>query len=224
MAEKNFTFVWDKTNIGENYPGKTLPLTYSFVKEAYANVYTHFLRLLGINSNVIDQNRFIFENMLGYLEGEIFYNINNWYELLKLLPGYSFNKKFFEYMLQPVKRRKDVDHGETVASLRTNKGVVIKFIYYLFYFKKLENKFNRKFDELYKEFVDLNISSLDQFKLIARFKNIQEKFFSLWAITIVNDFRTMIYFGVLNVYAKRVLKEPDEFLSSVVSIKNQDRK
>ena len=97
------------------------------------------------------------------------------------------------------------------------------FLYYLVFFKQLEYKFNRKFDELYKEFTDLNTFSLDQFKLIAGFKDIQEKFFSLWAITIVNDFRTMIYFGILTSYAKRVLKEPDKFLSSVVSIKNQPR-
>lgn len=223
MRSKKFMFVWDKTNIGENYPEKTLPLTYSFVRDAYASVYPHFLRFLGIRSGVINQNRFIFENMLGYIEGEIFYNINNWYEFLKLLPGYSVNKKFFEYMLQPVKNKKDTNAKVGPSVLWSNKSVVLKFLYLLLFFKRSEDEFDRKFDFLYKDFTKLKLSELSQFQLISQFKATQEKFFSLWAITIVNDFRTMIYFGLLNECAKKMLNNPDKYISSVVSIKNQPR-
>src|SRR3989338_5480279 len=97
--------VWDKTNIGENYPGITLPLTYSFIRLAYSKVYPNFLKIIGLSDKNIKEHDYVFENMLGYINGEIFYNINNWYELIKLIPGYKYNKKFFENMLEPVEKK-----------------------------------------------------------------------------------------------------------------------
>src|SRR5690606_23319304 len=44
-----YELAWDCTNIAENYPGVTLPLSYSFIRGLYARVYPNFFRLLGVS-------------------------------------------------------------------------------------------------------------------------------------------------------------------------------
>ena len=55
----NSEIIWDKTNIGENYPGITLPLTYSFIKDAYFQVYKNFLKKIWVKTEIIDKNKHI---------------------------------------------------------------------------------------------------------------------------------------------------------------------
>ena len=38
-------------------------------------------------------------NLLGLIRGRVFYNINNWYKGLTLLPGFSRNKSDMEKMM-----------------------------------------------------------------------------------------------------------------------------
>jgi rifampicin phosphotransferase len=216
--------VWDKTNIGENYPGVTSPLTYSFIKGAYANVYPSFFKLLGVKDEYLKEKRSVFDNMLGYVGGEVFYNINNWYELVKILPGYKYNKDFFETMLDPVKKKSsEVSSQGIFQGIWENKKVSIKFIYHILFFSPLSKKFNKNFRKLYRNYLLTLKKSGDNFRLISEFENASERFFDLWAITIVNDFRTMIFFGMLAKLANKKLKDPNMFLTSVVDPDNMPR-
>ena len=61
-----YSFEWDSTNISENYPGITLPLTYSVIRQFYGSVYLSFFRMLGAKEKDIAEAAPITENMLGY--------------------------------------------------------------------------------------------------------------------------------------------------------------
>lgn len=95
---------WDCTNISENYPGVTLPLTYSFIRKLYANVYPAFFRMMGTPRQTLHNDAYIFDNALGYLHGHVYYRIDNWYEIVRMIPG-KRNQAYFEAMLNPVKKR-----------------------------------------------------------------------------------------------------------------------
>ena len=43
------TIIWDNSNIVESYSGITLPLTFSFIKIAYSNVYDEFSKLMKVS-------------------------------------------------------------------------------------------------------------------------------------------------------------------------------
>ena len=88
--------IFDNSNIGESYPGVTTPLTFSFARVAYENVYHQFCLLMGVPAKTIEANSQIFPQMLGYVNGRIYYNLLNWYRLLSLFPGYKANQKFME--------------------------------------------------------------------------------------------------------------------------------
>lgn len=215
--------VWDKTNIGENYPGITSPLTYSFIKNAYAKVYANFVKLVGVDREVIESNRVIFENMIGYVHGEVFYNIDNWYELVKLLPGYQYNKPFFENMLNPVAQKKEnIRDKITFGFLWNNRKVIRKFFNSIIFITPLYKKFEKEFRETYQSYQLVNLKKLNNFEIVSKFEELQNKFFSTWAYTIVNDFRVMIYYGILTKFIKaHFSEESDRLLSLIYGIKNK---
>lgn len=211
---------WDRTNIGENYPGITLPLTYSFIKDAYAYVYKKFLRLLGVRENLMTEHRYIMENMLGYIQGRVFYNIEHWYKFLQFLPGYKYNQEFFETMLDPVEKKASVD--KTKIGHTDSFTILFKFIVCLILFRFYHRKFVQKFHKINKKYESIAISKLDYFKLVALFENIESDFFSIWPITIVNDFKVMIFLGLLSKFSKKFGdNESAKIMKSVYSLKNQ---
>ena len=81
--------IWDNSNIAESYNGVTTPLTFSFARRAYEEVYRQFCRILRVpEAKIIEHSANVFRHMLGLIRGRIYYNLLNWYRLLALLPGF----------------------------------------------------------------------------------------------------------------------------------------
>ncbi|AOG08050.1 PEP/pyruvate-binding domain-containing protein [Bosea sp. RAC05] len=91
--------IFDNSNIVESYPGLVSPLTYSFAQYAYARVYRRFVALLGVAPGRISESAPVFDNMLGRVDGRVYYNLVNWYRALALLPGFSLNRAHMETMM-----------------------------------------------------------------------------------------------------------------------------
>jgi pyruvate,water dikinase len=91
--------VWDNANIVESFSGVTLPLTYSVAREAYATVYRSACRSLGVNPTTIDTEADVFDQMIGHLDGRVYYNVSSWHRVLALLPGFGANQPLLERMM-----------------------------------------------------------------------------------------------------------------------------
>jgi pyruvate,water dikinase len=87
--------LWDNANITESYSGVTSPLTFSVIRGAYAQVYRQFLALMGVRT--VDEN--VLRNLLGYYQGQVYYQLLNWYAGLALLPAFRMNRRFMEQMM-----------------------------------------------------------------------------------------------------------------------------
>lgn len=91
--------IFDNSNIVESYPGMVSPLTYSFAVHIYTRVYRAFVALLGVSDATITANISVFANMLGRVDGRVYYNLVNWYRALALLPGFTLNRAYMETMM-----------------------------------------------------------------------------------------------------------------------------
>lgn len=91
--------VWNNSNIQESYCGVTTPLTFSLARAGYTSVYVQFLRVLGMPERAIAEHLPVFRNMIGLVRGRVYYNINNWYRLLRVLPSFGRNKVDMERMM-----------------------------------------------------------------------------------------------------------------------------
>ena len=91
--------VFDNSNIVESYPGLVSPLTYSFAQYVYSRVYRTFMSIVGVDRETVADHGVTFDNMLGQIDGRVYYNLINWYRLLALLPGYRLNRASMETMM-----------------------------------------------------------------------------------------------------------------------------
>ncbi|RDI44943.1 phosphoenolpyruvate synthase [Nocardia mexicana] len=91
--------VWDNSNIQESFNGVTTPLTFSWAVAAYEVVFRETLRLVRVDERVIARHRPVLRNMIGLVDGRVYYNINNWYRLLLLGPWFDRNKDDVEKMM-----------------------------------------------------------------------------------------------------------------------------
>jgi pyruvate,water dikinase len=190
--------LWDNSNIIESYAGVTTPLTFSFVRDVYTEVYREFCRIMGVEEETIDRNRGIFQ-MLGLVRGRIYYNLLNWYRLLALLPGYSLNAAFMEQMMGVKERLEDTP--KIVPSERNPYLRIASLIYHL-----IANlialpgsivRFQRHLDDTLRPLERRELGELSAEELVVTFGMLEESLLRRWRVPILNDFYTMIFFGLL---------------------------
>lgn len=196
-SENQQKIVWDNTNIAESYPGITFPLTFSFIRHAYANVYAHFLRSIGVSQKRVLDAASIYENLLGHIHGHVYYNVHNWYRLISFLPGYRYNKDFLEAMWNPA--RKLQKNKQKKSFWQTIKLIPLAsfFLSKILLAGSAVKRFVKDFKVKYERFSSEDLSSYTINDLVRRQKNIEESFFNAWAVPILNDFRVMIFHGML---------------------------
>lgn len=195
--------IFDNSNIIESYPGMVSPLTYSFAVHIYARVYRAFVALLGVPQSVIDANAPVFGNMLGRIDGRVYYNLVNWYRALALLPGFSLNRAYMETMMG-VSTPMPEEITRTIGP-RPARGF-LKFWEYLkltkvglgllwqaMRLRRTRTRFYRRLDDALKNgFVPETATPT---ALAAEYRRIETTLLDRWDAPLVNDFLCMIAFG-----------------------------
>ncbi|GAB2465684.1 pyruvate,water dikinase [Conyzicola lurida] len=201
VAQLNYDLAWDCSNIAENYPGVTLPLSYSFIRGLYSRVYPNFFRLLGVSEKQIADHAHVFQNTLGYLDGHVYYQIDNWYEMVKLIPGSSHNQSFFAAMLQPardgaprVTPKPGLRGGIILAALGIRLGLLMTRA------DARSRRFKKTFAERLARYDALDWRSLRADAMLTTLERIRTDLLSLWATPILNDLRVMVFHGLLKTW------------------------
>jgi len=192
--------VWDNSNIVESYPGITLPLTFSYIIKLYEKAYRQLVQLLGVSQHEIEKNSEHFANMLGLLNGRVYYNLRSWYKMISILPGYSINAGFMEKMMG-VKESFKLDDIEKNSKLRDYirlMQMLISISKNLFTLEKQKKKFTTFFDGFVESYDGLNTDALSAEELMNLYNHVESVMLERWKAPLVNDFFTMIYFGILN--------------------------
>jgi pyruvate,water dikinase len=194
------TIIWDNSNIVESYPGLTLPLTFSFIQKMYEAVYRQFSAVMGVRGSVVQQNEGVYANMLGLLNGRVYYNLNNWFRALAQLPGYSINAAYMERMmgvkekfpLQVVEAKKpgvrDYIHIVTALSsmIKNLRGA-----------RRGRDAFIRFFDAIFEKYNSQDFLKMPLADVLHQYRQFEQLMVKEWKAPLVNDFFAMIYFGLL---------------------------
>jgi phosphohistidine swiveling domain-containing protein len=195
--------VWDNSNIIESYSGPTSPMTISFIKHAYSIVYFCFSGVMGIPEKKIDENEEVFNNMLGFFNGRVYYNILNWYRLVKLFPGFSYNKKFMESMMG-LQNIVDVEAEKEVGFFRkyfvelpSLIKLILKTASNFLGIEEKVKRFNDNFEENYQEWKDLDFSKQTPYQNMLTYQTMEKNLLWNWDVPIINDFYVMVYYGLL---------------------------
>lgn len=191
--------IWDNSNIIESYPGVTTPLTFSFIIKVYEAVYRQFVQLMGVSEQEVDENKETFANMLGLINGRVYYNLLSWYKALALLPGYSINAAFMEKMMG-VKERfelKDLPKRSRFRERLRVLNMVRILLKNLRGLPKMREDFVRDFNATMKTYSAMDFHTKNAGELMSLYLNFEKTLLKKWKAPLVNDFFAMIYFGVL---------------------------
>ncbi len=195
--------IFDNSNIVESYPGLVSPLTYSFAVHVYTNVYRAFVALLGVPKSTIDTQSAVFANMLGRVDGRVYYNLVNWYRALALLPGFSLNRAHMETMMgvdAPMPSEVTDAIGPPAASgigrlreyvrlARAGIGLVWQAV--------LLPRTRRRFYQRLNTALDsgFDIERAGPTALAAEYRKLEGTLLNRWDAPLVNDFLCMVAFG-----------------------------
>lgn len=196
--------IWDNSNIVESYPGVTSPLTFSFARYVYSHVYQAFGRLMGVPAADINEHRAVFENMLGRVDGRVYYNLLNWYRALALFPGFKANRAFMEGMMG-VSEALPQEMADRIAPPSTDGGekfidnlkfarVGFGLIWHEITIKTTIAKFYARLNTALIR-PDAEIDAMQAQALVAEYRLLERQLLAQWDAPLVNDFLCMIAFG-----------------------------
>ena len=180
--------VFDNSNIVESYGGITTPLTFSFIRMVYENVYIELCKIFNVKQQKIEMNSQMFKNMLALIDGRVYYNLYGWYGMLSMFPGLGNNKKFMEQMmgvreslpedLFPVPQ---ATFKDKIGLVSTGWGLVKGF----FRIRKMTEKF---YDRLNCALEDKDINNMDLYELHDYYYELERQLLHKWDAPLVNDF------------------------------------
>ncbi|MEE3359311.1 MAG: PEP/pyruvate-binding domain-containing protein [Pseudomonadota bacterium] len=195
--------IFDNSNIVESYPGMVSPLTYSFAVHVYARVYRAFVSLLGVSDQTIATNSAVFGNMLGRVDGRVYYNLVNWYRALALLPGFSLNRAYMETMMgvsTPMPEEVTSVIGPPPAQGAARVREYLKLVKVgaglLWQAARLPKTRARFYDRLNAALNGgFDTDTAGPTALAAEYRRIESTLLYRWDAPLVNDFLCMIAFG-----------------------------
>jgi len=196
--------LWDNSNIAESYGGVTTPLTYSFARRAYEEVYRQFCRLMGVREKAIADHAETFRAMIGCVRGRVYYDLLNWYRVLALLPGFQANRAFMEQMMGVKEGLPPELAGEFLPagpwdrfrdSLRLALSIGGLLRNHLTMRRQVRAFYVRLNEALATPAVPLEEQRADE--LVASYRVLERKLLTRWDAPLTNDFFAMIFYGVL---------------------------
>jgi pyruvate,water dikinase len=213
--------VWDNSNIAESYNGITTPLTFSFARKVYEEVYRQFCRILRVPEAKIEASANVFRHMLGLIRGRVYYNLLNWYRLIALLPGFQANRGFMEQMMGVKERLPDHLVSEMVPAT-AGERVMDRFRLAVTMGAMVRNHFGmgRQIRAFYGRLrgalgdgrPDLEHHRPDE--LVAYYRNIEARLLTHWDAPLVNDFFAMIFYGLLGNLTRKWCGDPEGTLQN----------
>jgi phosphohistidine swiveling domain-containing protein len=200
--------LWDNANIVESFPGITLPLTFSVAREAYATVYRGACRALGVAEATIRENDDLFDQLLGHIDGRVYYNVTNWHRLVALLPAFRANQGHLERMMGA--ERPGGGPGERAGSVRSRPmgpvagaRILVRAFVALVTFERRARSFLEVEERLLGAERQTDIRGQAPDDLLDRYERLRRLALVSWQPPIINDVFVMVFHGALRTAVQR---------------------
>jgi rifampicin phosphotransferase len=196
--------IWDNSNIAESYGGITTPLTYTFARCAYEEVYRQFCRLMAVPKARVADNEQVFRSMIGLVRGRVYYNLLNWYRMLALLPGFTVNRRFMEQMMGvkeglPDDLVRELQAASTAARIKDTLHLCVALAGLVWNHFTLPYRIREFYARLNHALrpPELPLEQSRPDELVAHYLDLEHQLLTRWDAPLVNDFFAMIFYGVL---------------------------
>ncbi len=193
--------ILDNSNIVESYPGITLPLTGSFVREAYYGVFRSLAARCLKNRRLLAGYDNELRNMVASANGRMYYQINNWYAVLGFLP---MSKKIIP-MWQDMMGVSEKEYRPYVKNIPRLQSLRISLncVYEALRVQKGMRSLNGEFASVIQYFRQAYRPGLTTGELEQIYRDTSAKVLAKWDITLLNDIYTFVFTGLLKKRLKK---------------------
>lgn len=189
-------FVLDNSNIVESYPGITSPLSFSFIQEAYSGIFKGLAkRILPHDPKSLEAFQDTLEQMIAQVNGRVYYQISNWYQVLQLAP---FSKKLIPIWQDMLGvETKDWQVPKIKLGLTSRLRIMGSLLKYFVKAPRLMEQLQRDFEESFDYFHQHYHQDASFEDLHHLFEQVKNRVLLEWDITLVNDLYAFVYTGLL---------------------------
>ncbi|MBE6736000.1 MAG: hypothetical protein E7567_03780 [Ruminococcaceae bacterium] len=188
--------VLDSSNIVESYPDLTLPLSMSFAKEIYYEIFRALLVRATNGSSVVSELDASLRDMVAMANGRVYYRITSWYDILRLMP---FSDRFIAIWQEMLGVSNKVVDSDLKVPIRT-KAVMLKTILNYLQITPREMDKLSEFYETYANDLEQELDRLARAEGAEKVRGLLRKYHSLkndviprWDITLMNDMYAFLF-------------------------------
>ena len=207
--------ILDNSNIVESYPGISLPLTCSFVNIVYSGVFRSISNRVLKNKKQLYKYESVFTNMVGDVNGRMYYKISNWYTLIKFLPMNGKIIPIWQDMLGVKVRSYDAQAVKLPWYVRL--GTYFNVVYEMLRVPKNMEKLNRDFIKINEGFYTKYHDEISAGELKELYDELYATLLSCWDVTLLNDMYSFLFTGMVK---KRLGEESNEVISGISNIES----
>jgi len=193
--------VLDNSNIVESYPGITLPLTDSFVREAYYGVFRSLAARCLKNKRLLAGYDNELRNMVAGANGRMYYQINNWYAVLGFLPMSEKIIPMWQDMMG-VSEKEYLPYVKNISRFQ-NLRISLNCVYEALRIQKGMRALNGEFASVIAYFRQAYRPGLSNEELAQIYQGTSAKVLAKWDITLLNDIYTFVFTGLLKKRLKK---------------------
>jgi len=191
--------ILDNTNIVESYPEVSLPLTASFVNDAYQSIFTNVAKSIWLSSKTRKSIAPVFVNLLGFHQGRIYYRLDNWFRMMSTIFPSKKAMASWEKAVGLKKEKQD----EKYISYGNKIRVFLSIFKLLIFYKKGNNYFFKAFEKDYAFLQSFKNKKYTEEKLLEHIEKASSRINKYWHYTLINDLFSFKSFGLL----QRLLKK-----------------
>jgi len=193
--------IWDNSNIGENYPGITLPLSASFVQYTYYIAYNQMLKFIGVNSESYKKMLPLLKNMAGNINGSLYYNVTSWQKLLSFLPfGDKISKQYTKSLGM---EDAGFDSFNSKSSLFSHLKLIFNLLKAFVFFNKHKLNYEKNFNEIITNYKNELFENKSHSELIVEYYKLEKQMLEHWIAPMLNGLFTLIVSSLLKNVVKK---------------------
>lgn len=187
VTSDSAAILWDNNNITETFPGVSCALTYSIGRGLFEVGFADLYRRMGVPARVIHRNRWRLRQMIGYLDGHIYYAIDNWYQLHGMIRCFRPLFPTWEQALGLTGRDSGRDPGRDPARSELNRVAKVANLAEIALRMAANPRRVREFLRWWDAYhTQLDVSKLSPSEVDAAYRHLWTEVSNRWGATLVN--------------------------------------
>ncbi len=201
VSQNKKVYFYDNSNIIENYPGISLPLTASSLKRLYGENLKSLMLYLGYFKSEVKKFNSIIYNSVEDFDGRFYYVVNHWYALLGTVPFINrFLKKSWNSMIGVQKA--DVLYIPKInffKQLLMGTRVIPKILKHTFFPRKCQEDYQVNYLEFEKNYGNIDLKELSSKEMLEQLKLAEDKYFSFACKALLNDLVVSLHLKICSI-------------------------